>query len=155
MNETDFIWLVSTLAIVIFLIFAYMYAEKKIRKGFYELKYETNFTLFLKYTAYALLLAGLIFNFFIYFSQPNTKVQYLGVERQNRPISFIGFDDNQKYSFNSQVFKILMKDYPSLEFNVVVQIMWDNIFIINNIIIILIFGYALIVKLIFNISVFS
>lgn len=104
--------------------------------------YSDNIKSFFKIIFWTLTFSLVVFNFFLYFSQPDYQNLTIGVERQAKDVQIRTFESDKILTMTRHLYDFLEKRPDDRFFTYTTVWLWKNIFLINNIAISIIVIYT-------------
>jgi len=114
--------------------------------------YSDNIKLTFKLFFWFLSIGLVIFNVFLYFSQPNFQNETIGVERQSKDVTIRTLESDKAITMTRHLYDFLEKRPDDRFYTYTTVWMWKNIFMINNIAVSLIIIYSFLVYIFFRIK---
>ncbi|HPN32511.1 MAG TPA: hypothetical protein PKY81_16280 [bacterium] len=111
---------------------------------------------YLRSIFWALILTTIVFNVFMYFSQPTYNDYSIGLERREntKDVHIQHLETGKTYTFGPHIYKFLSGHPDQFYYKDATNWIWDNIFTINNIAILIIVFYVFILYYVFKLSIF-
>jgi len=114
-----------------------------------------NFENTVRLICWSLIILFILFNIFIFFTQPTYSEKIFSIERQAKDVILKPIDSDKTFKFSHNLYKFISSNPDEFYYDKEINFIWDHYFIITAVCICLITFIIFIVITVFNIRLFG